>query len=119
VSKLAVFTAILFAFFFGGVIGWWVSALDTVGWNYIEETIEAQETHISSLHDFTIKRRKFQNDLIAFEKLNLIDENQYDGKYEPWMVTKLGLIKFDDTGFIENICGISSGLNNPNCPPEL
>jgi len=110
-TTVAVMTAFMF--------GWFVKALDGVGWNYIEETVNNQEQHISMLHDYVKNRRDTQTDLIALQNLNLINDNQYDGKYAPWIRTKLGLIKLDESGFITKICFTPSGLNNPDCPPQL
>ena len=69
--------------------------------------------------NYVKSRRDFKNDKVAFQELDLILANQYNGKYEPWLITKMGTVRFDAEGFIIAICPPSSGLNNPDCPPQL
>ncbi|WP_017930528.1 hypothetical protein [Robiginitomaculum antarcticum] len=70
------------------------------------------------LEIYVSKRRSYETDKEAFEKLGYIAVEQYDGKYRPWINTELGLVKFDEMGFIEKICEPISLLNDPDCPPS-
>jgi len=87
--------------------------------HYSSQTFRDMASHQEVLTDYTKSRRDFENDEMAFQNLGLILANQNDGKYEPWLNTKMGLVKFDAEGFIVAICSPSTGLNNPECPPQL
>ena len=87
--------------------------------HYSAQTIRDLKSQQDQLTRYIKARRSYQNDQVAFEKLDLISSNQYDGKSEPWLHTELGLIKFDASGFIIAICPVASGLNHPDCPPQL
>ena len=71
------------------------------------------------LKKYISSRRAHATDMTAFDELGFINLEQYDVKYLPWLSTEIGLVKFDDTGFIVNICDATSRLNGPGCPPEL
>jgi len=72
-----------------------------------------------SLENYVIARKSHSSDLAAFEALELIQDYQYDGKYSPWLNTKIGLVRFDETGFIIQICDSFDLLNSTDCPPNL
>jgi hypothetical protein len=119
VRKFTLFIVILVALILGAVVAWWVKSLDSVGYNYIEETVRNLSQSEKNLEEYIKNRRGYKTDIEAFETLDMIFEDQKGDKYAPWLVTKLGLVRFDDSGFIEKICFLPSGLNDSDCPPQL
>lgn len=75
--------------------------------------------HNAELSSYVQNRRTFSTDLDAFESLNLIHSDQFDGKYDPWISTDLGLVRFDEEGFIVSICRPGGGINRSECPENL
>ena len=87
--------------------------------HYSAQTFRDMKSQQEQLTSYIKSRRNYENDQVAFQKLDLISSDQYDGKYEPWLHTEMGFIKFDANGFIVAVCPVSSGLNHPECPPQL
>ena len=98
----------------------WVAELGAgVGWNYMEESYSRLEAHSTGLEAFLANRDPDMSDLMAFTTLGLINANQFDGKYDPWIDTQLGFILFDGGGKVAKICGPASALNSVDCPENL
>lgn len=90
-----------------------------LGYYYDEQGYTQMSINEIALENYITSRRGFETDLDAFESLQLIDADQYNGKYEPWTNTKLGLIRFDESGFITDICQLPAHTGDQNCPPQL
>ncbi|MEE9347850.1 MAG: hypothetical protein V3U82_06620 [Robiginitomaculum sp.] len=90
-----------------------------IGSNYLDETFRDMSTQIEQLSDYIKLRREYENDKLAFEELGLISTDDFDGKYDPWINTQLGLIRFDSNGFIVAYCSVTHEYNDPECPPNL
>ena len=83
------------------------------------ESYESKVGHIENLENFIQASRGFQSDKEALVALGYVDEYQYNGKYEPWVMTKLGGVKFNSDGALIAICGGGSFLNDAGCAPDL
>ena len=69
---------------------------------------------------FIESRNHQTSDLENFRTLGLISEKQYDGKYLPWLNTELGLVRFNEDGFIVAICEKSAANEDlGDCPDTL
>lgn len=84
--------------------------------HYSAQTFDALSSHNEKLASYVKARGKFANDKFAFQELGLIYEDQIDGKHEPWILTELGLVKFDNEGFVERICNSAIGISHLDCP---
>jgi len=90
-----------------------------VGYNYLEDSYRDMETQNIQLTDYIKSRREYENDKLAFEGLGLILTKDFGGKYDSWINTQLGFIRFDSNGFIVAYCSIGVGRNSTECPPNL
>ena len=99
----------------------WVSSLIDRGVSetYFGHSYESKVEYIENLENFIQASRDFETDKEAFTALDYIDEYQYDGKYDPWVMTKLGAVKFNSDGALIAICGGGSFLNDAGCAPDL
>ena len=86
---------------------------------YGKQSFDALTDANQKLKKYIYVRRTHKTDENAFKELGLIKSEQYNGKYAPWINTEIGLIKFDQSGFVENICDQTGMLSDPDCPPEL
>ena len=99
---------------------WVMSLIDRgVSQTYFSQSYESNLEHIESLENFIQASRGFKSDEAALVALGYVDEYQYDGKYAPWVMTKLGAVKLNSDGALIAICGGGSFLNDPGCAPDF
>ena len=100
-----------------------VHQLALVGWSINEKSWDMQrewlENDNARLVEFVKAREIQSNDKAAFERLGWIESYQFDGKYAPWPHTDLGLVMFDEDGFISKICFMRRSIDTTDCPPNF
>ena len=88
--------------------------------SYLSESYARTSRQMQGLENFITNRDYQASDLENFRALGLMNDQQYNGKYLPWLNTKLGLVRFNDDGFLVAICQTPAFLADMgDCPDTL
>ena len=87
--------------------------------HYSGQTYEEMKTRQKQLVSTVVLSRDFDNHREYFAAEGWLDVDSYGGKYAPWTNTQMGLVRFDENGFINAVCAPELDQNERQCPPQL